>query len=247
MRPIEAISSPVTRDDTHVLRNKPALLSMGAVEHSSHSPMKRESGIMRDPAWSYESAREPELISAAKSGDDGAFLELCRRYTEFLKRRIRRIVRNREDEEDILQETLLRAYKHLSGFRAQCGFHTWITTIATNNCLMLLRKRRNHRETGFGSPTAEGNEFEIRTLSDSKPNPEQLCAKRQASEKIAQAVRTLPSGFRQIVERYHGDEIKLVDAANAMGITEAAAKSRLLRARNVLRRRLSNHRTRHIG
>ena len=181
-----------------------------------------------------------ELVSAAKNGDQPAFVELCRRYGPSLKRKIRRIVRNREDAEDILQDTLISAYKNLPGFRSKSSFHTWITTIAINNSFMLLRKRRTRSETAFGLITNEGKEFETLELSDPWPNPEQLCAKRQASHRLAQAVRMLPPGFRVLVERYHHDEVRLVDAANSIGITVAAAKSRLLRARNVLRRHLKS-------
>ena len=116
-------------------------------------------------------------------------------------------------------------------------------TIATNNSLMVLRKRRNHPETGFGLVTAEGKEVEFLQLPDPMPNPEQLCAKRQASRQVSQAVRMLPPGFRLLVERYHRDEVKLAEAARAMGISEAAAKSRLLRARKALRRHLDNDRS----
>lgn len=189
---------------------------------------------------------EADLVTAAKSGDQHAFLELCRRHRPSLQRRIRGIVRNWEDEEDVLQETMMSAFRHLAGFRAKCSFRTWIMTIATNNSLMLLRKRRNRSETGFGLITAEGTEVEALQLADPTPNPEQVCAKRQASQTLSQAVRRLPPGFRLLIERYHQDELKLVDAANAIGITEAAAKSRLLRARKVLRRHLKNDRSRYL-
>ena len=187
-----------------------------------------------------EAACEADLVAAARSGDQHAFLELCRRYRPSLKRRIRGIVRHYEDAEDVLQETLMSAFRHLAGFRAQCSFRTWITTIATNHSLMLLRKRRNHPESGFEFVTAEGKEVESLQISDPMPNPEQVYAKRQASQRLSQAVKMLPPGVRQLVERYHKDEVKLVDAANAMGITAAAAKSRLLRARIALRRHLNS-------
>jgi RNA polymerase sigma-70 factor (ECF subfamily) len=109
---------------------------------------------------------------------------------------------------------------------------------------MLLRKRRNHPESEFGLVTAEGKEIEVSQLSDPLPNPEQECAKRQASHRVSQAVRMLPPGFRLLVERYHHEELKLVDAANSVGITVAAAKSRLRRARLALRRHLNNAKTR---
>lgn len=111
-------------------------------------------------------------------------------------------------------------------------------TIATNTSLMLLRKQRIRREIGFGLVTAEGQEVEILQLSDPMPNPEQVYATRQAHHRLSEAVKMLPPGIRLLVEHYHKDEVKLTDAANAIGITEAAAKSRLMRARNTLRRSL---------
>ena len=212
--------------------------------HAPDAPIIRKSGEGNALALCYEAACEVDLVSAAKSGDQHAFVELHRRYRPLLKRRIRRIVRNLEDAEDVLQDTMMSALRHLAGFRGKCSFRTWIITIATNNSLMLLRKRRNHPETGFGLVTAEGKEVEILQLSDPMPNPEQVYAKQQASHRVAQAVKSLPSGYRQVVERYHQDEIRLVDAANAIGITVAAAKSRLFRARNALRRHLNNNSSR---
>jgi RNA polymerase sigma-70 factor (ECF subfamily) len=104
---------------------------------------------------------------------------------------------------------------------------------------MLLRKRKNHPESGFGFVTAEGKEVEVLQLADPLPNPERVYSKRQTSQRVSQAVRMLPPGFRQIVERYHQDEFRLVDAPNLIGITEAAAKSRLMRARIAIRRQLN--------
>jgi RNA polymerase sigma-70 factor, ECF subfamily len=188
----------------------------------------------------HNAACELDLLSAAKRGDQHAFVELCRRHSPYLKRRIRRIVRNFEDAEDVFQETLMSAFRHVAGFRAQCTFRTWMMKIATNTSLMLLRKQRNRHETGFGLVTTEGKEFEILQATDPLPNPEQAYAKRQASHRISEAISGLPAGFRVLVEHFHQDEIKLADAANSIGITVAAAKSRLFRARIALRRHLTN-------
>ena len=173
-------------------------------------------------------------------------MELCDRYRPSLKRRIRGIVRNLQDAEDVLQDTFMSAFRHLAGFRANCTFRTWIMTIATNTSLMLLRRRRNHPETGFGLVTGEGKEDALVQIADPLPNPEQVYAKRQVSHRVSQAVSMLPPGFRLLVEHYHRNEVKLVDAAKAMGITQAAAKSRLLRARTALRRYLDNERPRYL-
>jgi RNA polymerase sigma-70 factor, ECF subfamily len=215
---------PATRFDTGMIDN----------------PNVRETRNREDSSFLYTAACEVDLLAAARGGDEDAFVELYKRHNQLLKRRISRIVRNPEDAEDVLQDTLLRAYRGLAGFRAQCSFRTWIMTIATNNSLMLLRRQKSRPETGFGTVTSEGKEMEILQVSDPNPNPEQVCARRQASHRISQAISMLPQGVRLLVELYHRDEVTLVDAANAIGITVAAAKTRLLRARRKLRRRLTN-------
>jgi RNA polymerase sigma-70 factor (ECF subfamily) len=192
------------------------------------------------PALFYESACEADLVPAAKSGDHHAFAELHRRYRLLLVRKIRRIVRNREDAEDVLQDTMISAFRHLASFRAESSFRTWITSIATNNSLMLLRKRKGHPEIGLTHVTTDGNAFEIPEVADPLPNPEELYARWQRNHRVAHAVKKLPSSFRQVVDRFYQDELRIVDTANAMGITVSAAKSRLSRARNVLRRELKN-------
>ena len=200
------------------------------------------SGGADDRRIPYISACEIHLLSAAKSGDHGAFVELCRRHTPSLKRKIWQILRNREDSEDVFQDTLLRAYKHLAAFQARCTFGTWITTIAINNSLMLVRKRRKHPETGLTYLTTDGREVELLEPPDPFPNPEEVYARRQANHRLGEAVRKLSPYFRQVVKRYHQDEERLIDAARAIGITVPAAKSRLMRARKALRRHLTTER-----
>jgi RNA polymerase sigma-70 factor (ECF subfamily) len=201
------------------------------------------SGETGDRRLSHASVCDTQLVSAAKSGDHGAFVELCRRHTPSLKRKIWQILRNREDSDDILQETVLRAYKHLAAFQARCAFGTWITKIAINNSLMLVRKRRKHPETGLTYVTTDGSEVELLEPPDPFPNPEEVYAKRQASHRLGEAMRKLSPYFRQVVERYHQDEECLIDAARAIGITVPAAKSRLMRARKALHRHLNNDRS----
>jgi RNA polymerase sigma-70 factor (ECF subfamily) len=203
-------------------------------------PEVREPHDCGGRASHYEDACEVELVSAAQSGDLHAFVELARRYGPSLKRRIRGIVRHREDAEDILQDTLVDAFSHLARFRAKSTFRAWIMTIATNNSLMLLRRRRNHAETELGLIMEDGIALETLAVSDPAPNPEQMYESRQASRWVAQAVSELPVGLRVLIQRCQRDESTLADAAKALGITESAAKSRLYRARNVLRRRLSS-------
>ena len=89
---------------------------------------------------------DEQLLSRARSGDQGAFGELCLRYTGMLKQKIVKIVRNREDAEDVLQDTLLSTYRHLDTFRGTCRVSTWMMKIGINTSLMILRKRRSMPE-----------------------------------------------------------------------------------------------------
>lgn len=195
-----------------------------------------------DSALSIHDAEEndEELVTKAKSGDQTAFAELCRRYGGVLTRRIYRIVRNYHDAEDITQERLMKAFTHLAGFRRQCSFQTWLTKIAVNSSLMHLRKRSLRSHASIDLPTTDGERSRGRQIPDPSPNPEQYYDAYQTRLMLTRAVQKLPPSFRQVLEHYHQDETSLVDVANAVGITVAATKSRLLRARRLLRRRLKS-------
>ena len=187
-------------------------------------------------------AQEPDdqLVSEAKSGDQQAFAELCLRYRGMLMSRIYRIVRQPEDAEDVLQETLLSAYQHLDSFRGACRFSTWMTKIGINRALMLLRKRKSQPETGPDLITDDGQNLETREFRDSRLNPEQRYVMSRTMQGLSQAIDKLPANFRGMMDLYYRRELLLKDAAEALGITEQAAKSRLMRARNLLRHSFNN-------
>jgi len=185
-------------------------------------------------------ARQPQpsedhLLNEAKSGNDQAFVELFQRYRGPLEQTVFRIVRNRQDTEDVVQETMLNAWRHLNGFRGNCRFYTWVTRIGINKSLMLLRKRKVRPEVSSFSVPSESNTIEVPEYPDVSPNPEHLCASRQINDVVLQAVDGLPSSLRDIFEHYYRENCSLKVSANALGLTVAAAKSRLLRARRALR------------
>ncbi len=192
-------------------------------------------GILGHPGACQPQPSEDHLLNEAKSGNDQAFVELFQRYCGPLERTIFRIVQNRQDTEDIVQETVLSAWRHLNGFRGNCRFYTWVTRIGINKSLMLLRKRKVRPEVLFFPIPSESNTIEVPEYPDVSPNPEQLCASRQINEVVLQAVGGLPIGLRDIFAHYYREECLLEEAANALGLTVAAAKSRLLRARRALR------------
>jgi RNA polymerase sigma-70 factor (ECF subfamily) len=179
-----------------------------------------------------------DFLAQARLGNPSAFVELCQRCSKPLERIIFSIVRNRQDTDDLLQETILSAYEHLSSFQGNCKFDTWVKKIGINKSLMLLRKRKARPELLFCRVPSEERVIDITEYPDFSPNAEQICANKQVNEVIKRAVSGLPKVLRDIFEHYYGNECSLAESANALGLTVAAAKSRLMRARRTLRRSL---------
>jgi RNA polymerase sigma-70 factor, ECF subfamily len=180
-------------------------------------------------------ATDELLTLAARSGNGPAFVELSRRHSKKIQLHVYRILGNWEDAEDVVQESLLKAFKHLGQFRGTCTFSSWFTRIAVNSAFMLLRKRRGRLETSCArtaNPTETSEQWEF---PDYAPSPERLCAGRETGELLRGAILHLPSGYRTVVELYHAKECSTNEMAQALGISVAAAKSRLLRARTMLR------------
>ena len=183
----------------------------------------------------YADAPDELLLSASRCGDTDAFGELCRRHSRPLQIRIRSIVKHREDAEDVYQETLLSAYKHINTFRGACKFQTWITRIGINCSLVLLRNRGRRSKLVVDPLTIEDAELDPRILQDPSPNPEQIVAKQQSHQLIAQSLIQLRADHRYILEQRYQEECSLSDVADNLGISESALKARLLRARRLLR------------
>lgn len=99
-----------------------------------------------------EPLRSKQLVAAARSGSAAAFAELRELYAGRVYRKLLIITKNREDAEDALQDTFLRAYKALHNFEERSSFYTWVTTIAINSALMILRRRRIRSEVSFDRP-----------------------------------------------------------------------------------------------
>jgi len=219
--------------DKHRCRDDEAGSATAAIRGTS------DAGKLGHPGTRQPHPFEDHLVSEAQSGNEHAFVELVQRYKRPLERTIYRVVRNRQDTEDIVQETLLSAYRHLSGFRGNSSFYSWVTKIGINNSLMLLRKRKSRPEISSYPLTSESKTFELPENPDFSPNPEQMYSIKQINEVVQEAVGGLPTRLRAVFEHYHVHGCSLVESATALGLTVAATKSRLWRARHTLRKSLS--------
>jgi RNA polymerase sigma-70 factor (ECF subfamily) len=175
---------------------------------------------------------DDELILGAQLGDHEAFAELCLRHTSAARKKIFSIVRHREDAEDALQETLLRAYANLGRFRQSAKFSTWITAIGVNAALTVLRKKKSRRERDVQPSNPDEPSWDI---ADQTPNPEHRTAKKQMMLLLRTELEALPPKIQEVVTDYYDQDYSLQEAADVLGLSVPAVKSRLLRGRRSLR------------
>jgi RNA polymerase sigma-70 factor, ECF subfamily len=183
---------------------------------------------------------EQLLISAAKSGDTVAFVELSKRHSNKILRRAYRIVKNWQDAEDVVQESLMRAFLHLKDFEERSSFSSWLTRIAINFALMGLRKKRGHVEVSMEFIN-DDHEVSYRwEPKDPAESPESHCSRRETEALLGFAIRQLPPRLRQVAQLNLIDGRSGEELAKTLGISVPAAKSRLSRARNALRVKLAS-------
>jgi len=184
---------------------------------------------------------EEALVHNARRAQEGAFDELWRAHARKVLRTTYRITRNREDAEDALQDTFLNAFLHLQDFDRRSSFSTWLTRIAINSALMILRKRRTSFEVSLDDSEKDSADSRISgfvTVADAKPSPEASLAQREREALVLEAVGALRPSIRRAVELHKLQELSLNETAGLMGLTLTAAKSRLHQAKARLRRSL---------
>ena len=177
-------------------------------------------------------------VAAEQNGNRLAFDELCKRNWQAIMRIALRVTGNREDAEDAVQDSLLRAFVGLRRFDGRSSFSTWLTRIVINSSLMILRKRRASRNV-FTLEEADNDKARPRwEIQERGLDPETSLAQGEEEAILHEAIRSLRPGLRAAleIERRWGLPIKA--GAEALGISVAAMKSRLSRGKWVLRRKL---------
>jgi RNA polymerase sigma-70 factor, ECF subfamily len=188
-----------------------------------------------------ELLKSPEfhLVAAAKNGHAAAFDALCHPHTKRLFRRTYRITRNREDAEDALQDSFLRAFVHIHKFNGRSSFSTWLTRIAINSALMILRKKRGSRETAMEVSQQLDTEILEWEIADHASNPEEECARSEIRNILRAEIRDLRPALRAVFEIKHLQEFSLRETAGKMGISLSAAKARAFYGKSALRKALT--------
>src|SRR5438270_588174 len=182
---------------------------------------------------------ESVLVAQAREGDTTAFGELVRRYEGKIFRLAQHITQNREDAEDVLQETFLKAYEHLDQFQGNSKFYTWIVRIAVNQALMKLRRRKTDKSVSIDENIDTGEDTIVREIAAWVEDPEQRFSREELGEILESAIQSLEPPYRSVFVLRDIEDLSTEETAEALGLSAPAVKSRLLRARLQLRERLT--------
>jgi RNA polymerase sigma factor (sigma-70 family) len=195
--------------------------------------------MVRDPGTEHlpQVLGDDALVLAAQAGDEGAFRELWIRHSQMIFRVLMRVTRNREDSEDALQETFLKAFAHLGNFEARAKFSTWLTRIAVNSGLMILRRRRS-RPTTTTDSQFDGETWKQWDVDDQRLDIEGSYLKTECDAFIESAVTRLRPTLSVVIRHQLLNDCSIAETAESYGLTVGATKSRLARARKALRESL---------
>jgi RNA polymerase sigma-70 factor (ECF subfamily) len=181
------------------------------------------------------------LVAGAKAGDTRAFELLVARHEGKIFLVALRITRNREEAEDVVQQSFQKAFIHLKKFEGESLFSTWLTRITINEALMLLRRKRGSREVPIAESNVEGETAPPLDIPDSGPNPEDSCLRREQERILSAAVNDLTPGVRKAIELRELGELSTGETAQVMGLSVGAVKGRVFHGRKKLRQTLERY------
>jgi RNA polymerase sigma-70 factor, ECF subfamily len=182
---------------------------------------------------------EAQVIASILDGETDLFHDLIRPYERTVYVMVLSVLQNGADAEDAAQETFLKAFRNLSQFRAESKFSTWLISIALNEARRRLRVRKAHgTETLDAEPGEEGN-VSPALLRDWREVPLEALERQEVRRILQQAVMTLPEIYREVFLLRDVEELSVRESATTVGISEAAVKVRLHRARMMLQKTLA--------
>lgn len=187
---------------------------------------------------------EHHLIRAAQQGDSRAFDRLIHRYQAQIYRAMTRACANPDLAADVLQEAMIRAFRVLPQFRGDASFATWLFRIARNLCVRKQQQMTAHPTISLDQPLGEDEEAEslLRHMIDpAAKNPQQIVLDEEIRQKVREAVDKLPANLREVLILRDMEDLSNQETAERTGLTVAAVKARLHRARALLREHLEEY------
>jgi RNA polymerase sigma-70 factor (ECF subfamily) len=194
--------------------------------------MPEELTSLENPA---EQPNEGMLIRRVCEGERDLFCELIRPYERRVFAAAFAILRNEADAEDVAQEAMLKAFKHIRQFRGESRFSTWLIQITVNEARM--RRRKEHAEImePIGDREDQEGNYTPRDFADWREIPLETLERKEVRQKLAEALASLGEKYREVFVLRDMQHLSIEETAKALGISTASVKTRLLRARLMLR------------
>ena len=187
---------------------------------------------LENPAQKFN---EEMLIRRIRDGEHELFYELIRPYERRLYAAAFSILRNEADAEDAAQEAVLKAFRHIRQFRAESRFSTWLIQITVNEARMRRRKDRSGMMESIDDTRDDEGNYVPRDLADWHEIPSEALERKEIREKLAQALASLGQKYREVFVLRDVQHLSIDETAKSLGISTASVKTRLLRARLMLR------------
>ena len=187
----------------------------------------------------------PSLLAQARRGNPEAFAEMVSPYLPTLHRRARGLTGNAADAQDVTQETVLKAWSRLEQFAGRQDesiddFRAWISRIAANTSIDLLRQRRDGKISSLDQSKGESDETLGSGIASEEQDPEERCARREMGRLLAKAIVQLPPDLRQACLLRDVLHYSTQEVASRLGISVVAVRLRLFRAHRRLREKLQD-------
>jgi RNA polymerase sigma-70 factor (ECF subfamily) len=194
-----------------------------------------EPGLVLDNSGRADGTRERELILSVQRGQRELFYELVRPYERRVFAAALAILRNEHDAEDAAQEAMLKAFANIRQFRSEARFSTWLIQITVNEALMRRRRGRTIVMEAMDNRRDEDSDYAPRDFADWREIPSETLERKEVRQRLAEALATLDQKYRQVFVLRDMEHLNIQETSEALGISAASVKTRLLRARLMLR------------
>lgn len=199
---------------------------------SKRSP-KRSTFEKTEPRRLESKQEDTTLIQEALAGNQAAFARLRQKYHDAIYNLIYRMIREKDEVEDLTQEAFIKAFGSLSSFNDEFAFSTWLYKIATNNCIDHIRRRKLQTFSIDKPIESKESDFSFE-LPDTNDEPDQEMIARQRKKLLDDAINSLPPKYRQVIVMRHQEELEYQEIAQILDLPLGTVKAHIFRAREML-------------
>ncbi len=191
----------------------------------------------KKPGVSTERRSDQELVRQALSGSQSAYQELLKRHQKAIFVAVYRLMHNRDEAWDLVQETFMKAFGSLATYREEFQFSTWLHRIASNCAIDYIRKKKIEAFSLDQPIQTKDSQVSIE-IADWSSNPEAELAEKQRRLTIEEAINSLPPGYKEVILYRHKEEKSYQEIASILNLPVGTVKARIFRGRELLKKKL---------